>query len=202
MKGITTIGLEASALTSEGTVVDSPLLLIPYYAWNNRGDNTTMNVWFARDSETILASLPKLADNVAFVDATHTYSGDDVTAVVDGKRPSHSFDRTIPRWTSWNKVGKPQQVTISLKKPQEIESVSVYWYEDDSGVKLPVSWTMDYMEAGEWKTFEPYTTDRFGIEKDQFNMVHPSGPVKAEALRLNIVPKPDKAVGILEVVIE
>ena len=56
--------------------------------------------------------------------------------------------------------------------------------------------------AGEWKTFEPYTTDRFGIEKDQFNMVHPSGPVMAEALRLNIVPKPDKAVGILEVVIE
>ena len=202
MKGITTIGLEASALTSEGTVVDSPLLLIPYYAWNNRGDNTTMNVWFARDSETILASLPKLADNVAFVDATHTYSGDDVTAVADGKRPSHSFDRTIPRWTSWSKVGKPQQVTISLKKPQEIESVSVYWYEDDSGVKLPVSWTMDYMEAGEGKAFEPYTTDRFGIEKDQFNMVHPSGPVMAEALRLNIVPKPDKAVGILEVVIE
>ena len=58
------------------------------------------------------------------------------------------------------------------------------------------------MEAGEWKTFEPYTTDRFGIEKDQFNMVHPSGPVMAEVLRLNIVPKPDKAVGILEVVIE
>ena len=202
MKGITTIGIDASALTPDGTVVESPLLLIPYYAWNNRGDNTTMNVWFARDYETILASLPKLADNVAFVDATHTYSGDDVTAVADGKRPSHSFDRTIPRWTSWNKVGKPQQVTISLKKPQEIESVSVYWYEDDSGVKLPVSWTMDYMEAGEWKTFEPYTTDRFGIEKDQFNMVHPSGSVKAEALRLNIVPKPDKAVGILEVVIE
>lgn len=202
MKGITTIGLEASALTSDGTVVDSPLLLIPYYAWNNRGDNTTMNVWFARDAETILASLPKLADNVAFVDATHTYSGDDVTAVADGKHPSHSFDNSIPRWTSWNKVGKTQQVTISLKKPQEIESVSVYWYEDDSGVKLPVSWTMDYMEAGEWKTFEPYTTDSFGIEKDQFNMVHPSGPVKAEALRLNIVPKPDKTVGILEVVIE
>ena len=202
MKGITTIGLEASALTSDGTVVDSPLLLIPYYAWNNRGDNTTMNVWFARDAETILASLPKLADNVAFVDATHTYSGDDITAVADGKHPSHSFDNSIPRWTSWNKVGKPQQVTISLKKPQEIESVSVYWYEDDSGVKLPVSWTMDYMEAGEWKTFEPYTTDSFGIEKDQFNMVHPSGPVKAEALRLNIVPKPDKTVGILEVVIE
>ena len=202
MKGITTIGLEASALTSDGTVVDSPLLLIPYYSWNNRGDNTTMNVWFARDAETILASLPKLADNVAFVDATHTYSGDDVTAVADGKLPSHSFDNSIPRWTSWNKVGKPQQVTISLKKPQEIESVSVYWYEDDSGVKLPVSWTMDYMEAGEWKTFEPYTTDSFGIEKDQFNMVHPSGPVKAEALRLNIVPKPDKTVGILEVVIE
>lgn len=201
LSGIPCIRLDASALTSD-EILASDVLLIPYYAWNNRGDNTAMNVWFARDAETIVASMPRLADNVAEVSATHTYSGDDVNAVADGIHPSNSFDRTIPRWTSWNQVGKPQQVTISLKKHQKIESLSVYWYEDDRGVKLPVSWTVDYLDAGEWKVFKPYTTDRFGIEKDQFNMVHPSDPVTTDALRLDIIPLPDKAVGILEVLIE
>ncbi|MBO5398695.1 MAG: glycoside hydrolase family 127 protein [Alistipes sp.] len=37
MKGIPTITIDAS---------DSPLKLIPYYSWNNRGDGTAMNVWF------------------------------------------------------------------------------------------------------------------------------------------------------------
>ena len=36
----------------------------------------------------------------------------------------------------------------------------------------------------------------------EFNMVHPSDPVTTDALRLDIIPLPDKAVGILEVLIE
>ncbi len=202
MEGIVTISLDAAAVAADGTEAASTMVLIPYYAWNNRGDNTTMNVWFGRDAQTVLAGLPKYAGNVADVTATHTYSGDDVMAVADGKEPSNSFDRSIPRWTSWNKLGEPQQITINLKKSQKVESVSVYWYEDDGGVRLPVSWTMDYRAGGEWKTFEPYTTDRFGVEKDQYNMVHPSSEIAADALRLNIVPRHDMAVGILEVVIE
>ena len=99
-------------------------------------------------------------------------------------------------------MGEAQQLTVFLKKPQNIESVSVYWYEDNSGVKLPLSWTMDYRTEGEWKTFELYTTDSFGLEKDQFNMVHPSSAITADAVRLNIEPVKDKAVGILEIVVE
>ena len=37
LKGIPAISLSADATT---------LKLIPYYAWNNRGDGTAMNVWF------------------------------------------------------------------------------------------------------------------------------------------------------------
>ena len=61
---------------------------------------------------------------------------------------------------------------------------------------------MDYRIDGQWKTFVPYTTDRFGIEKDQFNMVHPDQAIKADAIRLNIVPQKEACVGILEAVIE
>ena len=35
-------GIPAITLTTDAT----KLKLIPYYAWNNRGDGTAMNVWF------------------------------------------------------------------------------------------------------------------------------------------------------------
>ena len=52
LKGIASISLEAKAL-NEGQEIPSVLKLIPYYAWNNRGDHVTMNVWFARDAATV-----------------------------------------------------------------------------------------------------------------------------------------------------
>lgn len=52
LKGIASISLDAKAL-NEGQEIPSVLKLIPYYAWNNRGDHVTMNVWFARDAATV-----------------------------------------------------------------------------------------------------------------------------------------------------
>ena len=67
---------------------------------------------------------------------------------------------------------------------------------------VPVSWTMDYRENGEWKTFKLYTTDRFGVDRDKFNMVHPDRPIKADAIRINMVAQKNASVGILEATIE
>ena len=55
---------------------------------------------------------------------------------------------------------------------------------------------------GKWQEFKPYITDRFGIELDQFNMVHPASAIEAEALRLHITPKKESSVGILELTVE
>ena len=52
LKGIPSIQLEAEVLKNEQTT-PATITLIPYYAWNNRGDNVTMNVWFARNAETV-----------------------------------------------------------------------------------------------------------------------------------------------------
>lgn len=204
MEDIKTITINASAANEEGGQTAAELKLIPYYAWNNRGDYTKMNVWFGRDAETALQSLPKMAKNVADVKATHTNRSDDELAVVDERIPQNSADRSVPRWTSWSKKGQDQQLTIEFKEAQDIESVSVYWYDEGEkgGVQLPASWTMDYHIDGQWKTFVPYTTDHFNTLKDQFNMVHPDQPIKADAIRLNIVAKKDACVGILEVAIE
>ena len=56
LKGIPSIRLNASVIDNNQEK-NAVLKLIPYYAWNNRGDNITMNVWFARNAETVLKSI-------------------------------------------------------------------------------------------------------------------------------------------------
>ena len=201
LKGIPRISLNASAIEGE-TELPATLTLIPYYAWNNRGDNVTMNVWFARHAETAAKEMIRTVDNIADVSATHTNGSDDVYAIADGQFPKSSSDNSIIRWTSWPQKGTAQQVEIKLKKESDVESVSVYWYDDQGGVQVPASWDMEYQANGQWNKFRLYSTDHYGILPDQFNMVHPAEAIKADALRLHIKPKPDSAVGILEVVIE
>lgn len=200
MKGIPSITIEAN-IADEESEASATLTLIPYYAWDNRGDKA-MNVWFGRDAETARMSLIHTVGNIKDVKASHTFSGDDVYAIADGKRPSSSADRSIPRWTSWPEKGKKQQVEVVLKKAQPIESVSVYWYDDKGGVQPPVEWNMEYRSEGKWHKYTPYITDSFGVATNQFNMVHPASAITADALRLNITPKNDSTAGILELTVE
>ena len=200
MKGIPTISIAAHAASEEASAA-ATLTLVPYYAWDNRGDKA-MNVWFGRDAETARTSLVHTVGNIKDVSATHTFSGDDVYAIADGKRPSSSADRSITRWTSWPEKGKKQQVEVILKKAQPIESVSVYWYDDKGGVQPPVEWSMEYRSEGKWHKYTPYITDSYGVAINQFNMVHPASAITADALRLNITPRKDSTAGILELVVE
>ncbi len=206
MSGITNITLQASAMLDDGAeemnTVDATLKLIPYYAWNNRGNNVTMNVWFARDAETVYEGTIHTVGNIRDVTVSHTYGSDTPYAIADGKQPKNSFDRSIPRWTSYPQLGREQTVEVTLRKEQPVESVSVYWYDDKGGVQQPVSWSMEYKDGDEWKEFKPYITDRFGIDLDQYNMVHPASKIKTKALRLKIQPKKDSTVGILELIVE
>lgn len=161
-----------------------------------------MNVWFARDMDTVLDGMTFTVGNIADVRASHTNSSDDVLAVADGKKPTSSADKTIPRWTSWSRRGQEQWVEVKLRSVQDVEAVSVYWYDDKGGVQLPVEWSIEYMSDGKWVEFKPYVTDHFGTAADQFNMVHPASPVKTNLLRLKMKPKADATVGILELIVE
>lgn len=201
MNGIFYVTLPAKAMVDSEEVATT-LKLIPYYAWNNRGDNTTMNVWFARNMQTILDAIPHTVGNVKSVKASHTFESDSDMAVADGKQPKNSFDGSIPRWTSYPQLGKAQWVELELKKEQPVESVSVYWYDDKGGVQLPIEWSLEYRNGGEWKTWQLYNTDNYNVFADQYNMVHPAEPIKADAIRVNMQPKADSTVGILEVVVE
>ena len=198
MRSIDFVTVKARSVQEEG---NGSLTMVPYYAWDNRGDDA-MIVWMADNDELAKASIPVIPEYIADVTATHTFDQDDVLAMVTNGYPANSFDTSIPRWTSWPQKGKEQTVELKLKRPLKLQSLSVYWYDDNGGVQVPKSWTMEYKENGEWKQFPIYVTDEYRVLKDQYNMVHPGEDIMAEALRLHIVPKADAAVGILSVQIE
>ena len=53
MKGIKNITMNVSAINADDSLeTDAQLTLIPYYSWGNRGNEVSMNVWFARDYTT------------------------------------------------------------------------------------------------------------------------------------------------------
>jgi hypothetical protein len=61
---------------------------------------------------------------------------------------------------------------------------------------------LDYRHNGEWHKFNIYNTERFGVAKDQFNMVHPDRPIKGDAIRINMIAQQKACVGILEATVE
>ena len=202
LKGIPYFTVAASAIAEDDSEVDATLTLLPYYAWNNRGDLKSMNVWFACDATTARDGMERMPQHIASINASYTYDRDDAYAVIDGAHPTSSHDKSILRWTSHRQPGKTQTIEIGLKKRQPIESISAYWYEDDRSVRRPKSWSAEYRLNGQWYEYKPYITDNFTTVLDQFNMVHPAEPIEAEAVRLKIEPQEGYAVGILEVIVE
>lgn len=199
---IPVISVDAMAKTPDAS--ESFMMnMIPYFAWNNRGDGAMM-VWFPDNAEMVTYVDKNVLLNGKFkhVEASHTHPGDQVVAIADNLVPSNSGDTSIPRWTSWAEKGKKQWVEITLEKPTDIQSVNIYWYDDKGGVQIPQSWSLEYLDGGTWKEFPLYVTDLYNVFKDQFNMVHPGRQIITEGIRILITPKKDAAAGILEVNIE
>ena len=199
MAGVPYIEQQCNSLDSSQL---QTLKMVPYYAWNNRGDYMAMNVWFARDKATAEAGGESVAENIQSVKTKFAHKGDYEFAIIDGVYPKSSRDKSILRWTSYGRQGEEQTIEIKLKKEQPIESIMVYWYEDGRGVMRPEKWHAEYLCNGEWHEYKPYITDHFGVLLDQFNMVHPDKEIKAEAIRLIVTPQQGKAVGILEAIVE
>lgn len=202
MNGIPKVEISAWEKTSSGSK-EVNLTLLPYYAWNNR-DNGSMMVWFPENDDIQPYVDHKLLTQGKYdkLEASYTNNSDNLVAIADNEIPTSSSDEEVQRWTSWGELGKEQWITISLEKPTDIQSISVYWFDDNKGVRIPQEWSIEYETNGGWKTFPLYVTDAYNVFKDQFNMVHPGKQVVADKIKLLMKPQPDHAVGILEVNIE
>lgn len=202
MNGIPKLEVAAWEKTPAGNK-EINLVLLPYYAWDNRNDGSMM-VWFP-ESDNIQPYVDRhLATHGKYkaLEASYTNRGDNLVAVADNEVPASSSDHQVYKWTSWGEQGKDQRITVTLDKPTNIQSVSVYWFDDNRGTKVPKEWSLEYEQNGKWETFPLYLTDAYNVFKDQFNMVHPGRQVIADKIRLLMKPQPDSAVGVFEINIE
>ena len=192
--------VSACALTEDGSAkADVPLVLTPYYAWNNRGQGS-MTVWFPTSPGLAVYDPHVLPKESIFTEitASHTSALDTVSAIGDGQEPRYSSGKKVPRWTSRGQPGKPQWVVGRFAETKNIRSVGVYWMQDQDEVKFPQEWSLEVEQDGEWKPFELYTTDQYHYRANQYNVVHPAAPLQCDAIRILITPREEKAVGILE----
>nr|WP_236649492.1 beta-L-arabinofuranosidase domain-containing protein [Rhodopirellula sp. SM50] len=197
------VKIDAQSLTSDGSIERSPLLLTPYYAWNNRGVSS-MTVWFPRDPKLAVFDPHLLPKESVFskVTASHTFADDTVNAVGDGKEPRWSSGKDVPRWTSRPQKNKPQWVEARFDTTKSLRSVGVYWMQDRFDVKFPAEWSLEVEQNGKWMPFQLYTTDRYDTRANRYNVVHPAAPTRCDAIRVRMTPKKDACVGILEIIAE
>ena len=197
--------VHADAIKEDGTTAAKiPLQLTPYYAWNNRGASS-MTVWFPTEKEMAIFDPLALPKESVFTEitASHTSDEDTVTAIGDGEVDKNSSGNKVLRWTSRGQPGKEQWVTGRFARTQNIRSVGVFWMNRwQADVKFPKEWSLEVEQNGEWKPFELYTTDKYDQQANQFNLVHPAAPTKCDAIRINMTPQEETAVGIIEVQVE
>jgi hypothetical protein len=180
--------------------------MIPYYVWNNRGEDS-MIIWIPRTAELAAEGMISnllTQSQYGEVLASHTNEGDTVAAVIDGLLPKSSSDQTHPRWTSLPFKNRRMDISFTFPTMRKVRSVSVYWYEDTgNNILTPRGWWVDYKKGeSDWQRMKKYVTDFYGLEKDTFNYVRPDATLSCDAIRIRVLPQVGYCMGIHEIQIE
>ncbi|MBE5870496.1 MAG: hypothetical protein E7294_04460 [Lachnospiraceae bacterium] len=162
LNGVVEITGDVKYATGNGMeMVDAKLQAIPYYAWNNRGDDaeyvpgqaknssSKMLIWTTADQpeykEVGLTSLAKPSVN-------YNYTGQDASKFADGN------DGTF--WNGWgdsNLQTSDQWMMYDFgDKKVTLSGTSIWFYDDNGGVMLPKGVKVEYEDAqGSWKEVTP-----------------------------------------------
>ncbi|MBI9017065.1 MAG: glycoside hydrolase family 127 protein [Phycisphaerae bacterium] len=203
LKGVPRLTVPGKEIAGDSSK-DASVKLVPYYAWNNRGD-ASMIVWMPRNAQLATEGMKSNLLNKSQygeILASHTWKEDDIAAITDGNWPKVSADQSLTRWTSLPYKNRRGDISIDFPEIRKLASVSVYWYEDATGekVKLPREWWVEYKNGdGEWKRMTKYITDFYGLKKDTFNMVRPEQPLTCDAIRIRVLPQVEFCMGIHEI---
>ena len=189
---ITTLSTNAQLLAYDKqgrlTTQDERLTLIPYFAWCHRGSGN-MKVWMPQDVRATRPATPAtLASQATIASSTPSAS---MKSIADGLVPADENDRSVPYFHWWPKQGTTEWITYTFTEPQQVQSATIYWYDDQpwGGCKIPESWNIEYQDAqGQWLPVAD--ADCYPVKKGQPCTVH-FAPVKTKVLRLN-VKQPEK----------
>ena len=201
LAGMTSIDIPASVLIDDQIEV-SRLSLIPYFAWNNRG-NASMNVWFPRTRELAEKAIDEATaydvSKIGEISVSSCAAEGSVDAMIMGNRPQSSADESLPYWASLPEEGVEQFIEFKFYRANMVDSLGVYWVDDGADIGPPKKWKLSYLKGGEWHPFKLYVTDFFGVDTNRYVVVHPAAPLHCDGLRLEITPQELKAVGLFDI---
>ncbi|GID93202.1 discoidin domain-containing protein [Amorphoplanes digitatis] len=75
--------------------------------------------------------------------ASYTSAWESVAALNDGVDPPSSNDTVNPRWGTWPEQGQ-QWAELTWPAAQTLTSAQLYFFDDNGGVRLPASWSLQY----------------------------------------------------------
>jgi DUF1680 family protein len=202
--GVVVVKGEAQAVTGvddedKPIVKPASFVAVPYCVWDNRKPGP-MAVWLPERLE--LAEPPGdlgVLSNGVRVTASHVWQNDTMAAVNDGVEPKNSNDHSIPRHTWWDHRGTEEWIAYRFKKPQRVDAVSVYWF-DDAGVgqcRTPAEWRLLWRDGDEWKPVKLTGDSSYGTALDQFNKIS-FDPVTTRELKVEVKLKKDFSGGVLK----
>ncbi len=197
LNGVETITTTAQlARYDEGGKVErgenQKIILIPYYAWNNKGPGE-MTVWLPiSDSSVRPLPIPTIASESK---VTASIGSKALIAINDQYEPKNSIDRSCPYFHYWPKNNSWEWVQYDFEKKETISSTKVYWFDDEpfGDIRVPVEWKLEYKSGNVWV---PVKTD-YPIVKDDWSVAK-FKPITTSAMRLKIKLPEKYSSGILE----
>lgn len=189
LKGVVEITGDAK-YSLYGELLPVKIQAVPYYAWNNRGDeadyvpgdvdktSSKMLIWTMADkaqSEVIAGSADDAAPD-AKVSADSVYSGARIEGVHDTTfNPESSSLGNGLGWSNWTVPRDDTEHWLQYLWDKEIttKQLQVYWYENDPWDRRPGTLKIQYMDAeGNWKDAKMAKEYKGNLDKlDQYNVI-------------------------------
>jgi uncharacterized protein len=132
----------------------------------------------------------------AKVSTSYVSGHETLTAVQDGATPRSSGDTSHGAYGNWPKRGV-QWIQYSWARPVNIGGVSVYWYDDHRGVRVPAAARLLRWDGLAWIEVKGPGGGGLPLKKDAFNTLT-FGPIKSDRLRLELTGKGESSTGVIE----
>ncbi len=133
---------------------------------------------------------------VAKVSTSYVSGHETLTAVQDGTAPRSSGDTSHGAYGNWPKRGV-QWIQYSWTRPVNINGVSVYWYDDNRGVRVPKAARILRWDGRSWIEIKGRDGGLLPLKKDAFNTLA-FEPFTTDKLRLELTGKGESSTGVIE----
>lgn len=131
---------------------------------------------------------PQGTATTSFVSAWESLAG-----LNDGYAPTSSNDRGHAVYGNWDNPGTTQWVQYDFSSAKTLSSTAIYWFDDDQGIDLPASYTIQYWNGTAWVNVA--SPSGLGLLPNQYNTTTFT-PVSTTKIRVNVTAKSTFSTGI------